>query len=82
MFEAIVIMVLASVIGMQWYTIITYKERFARIGRIIKKIQETKEDKGHTHKTERPSIIQGDMDIIHKGRKATVQALIYPRKMK
>jgi len=82
MFEAVTIMVLASVIGMQWYTIITYKERFARIGRIIKKIQQTKEDKGHTHKTENPRIIQGDMDIIHKGQRATVQALIYPRKIK
>jgi len=82
MFEAIIIMVLASVIGMQWYTIITYKERFERIGRIIKKIQQTKEDKGHTHKSETPRLIQGDMDIIHKGQKASVKALIYPRKIK
>ena len=82
MFEAVTIMVLASIIGMQWYTIVTYKERFERIGRIIKKIQQTKEDKGHTHKSEKPSIIQGEMDIIHKGQKATVQTLIYPRKIK
>lgn len=82
MFEAITILVLTSVMAMQWYTIITYKERFERIGRIIKKIQETKEDKGHTHKTENPRIIQGDMDIIHRGQKATVKALIYPRKIK
>lgn len=82
MFEAIIIMVLASVIGMQWYTIVTYKERFERIGRIIKKIQQTKEDKGHTHKSETPRLIQGDMDIIHKGQKASVKALIYPRKIK
>lgn len=82
MFEAIIIMVLASVIGMQWYTIVTYKERFERIGRIIKKIQQTKEDKGHTHKSETPRLIQGDMDIIHKGQRASVKALIYPRKIK
>lgn len=82
MFEAIIIMVLASVIGMQWYTIVTYKERFERIGRIIKKIQQTKEDKGHTHKSESPRLIQGDMDIIHKGQRASVKALIYPRKIK
>lgn len=82
MFEAITILVLTSVMAMQWYTIITYKERFERIGRIIKKIQETKEDKGHTHKSENPKIIQGDMDIIHRGQKATVKALIYPRKIK
>lgn len=82
MFEAIIIMVLASVIGMQWYTIITYKERFERIGRIIKKIQQTKEDKGHTHESETPRLIQGDMDIIHKGQRASVKALIYPRKIK
>ena len=75
-------MVLASVIGMQWYTIVTYKERFERIGRIIKKIQQTKEDKGHTHKSESPRLIQGDMDIIHKGQRAPVKALIYPRKIK
>lgn len=82
MFEAIVIMVLASILGMQWYTILTYRERFEKIGKSIKKLQETKEDKGHTHKVENPKIIQGDMDIIHKGQKATVKALIYPRKMK
>ena len=82
MFEAITLITLASVIGLQWYMIITYKERFARIARIIKKVQETKEDKGHTHKAEQPKIIQGDMDIIHNGQRAKVQALIYPKKIK
>ena len=82
MFEAIIIMVVAFVIGMQWYTIVTYKDRFERIGRIIKKIQETKEDKGHTHKSENRRLIPGDMDIIHKGQRASVKALIYPRKIR
>ena len=82
MFEAITLITLASVIGLQWYMIIAYKERFARIARIIKKVQETKEDKGHTHKAEQPKIIQGDMDIIHNGQRAKVQALIYPKKIK
>jgi hypothetical protein len=67
---------------MQWFMSVTYQERFEKIGKLLKKIQEGKEDKGHTHSSQKPSIIQGDMDIIHKGRKATVQALIYPRKIK
>jgi hypothetical protein len=82
MFEACVIITLTGVVAMQWFMSVTYQERFEKIGKLLKKIQETKEDKGHTHSSQKPSIIQGDMDIIHKGRKATVQALIYPRKIK
>ena len=42
MFEAIKIMVLASVIGMQWYNIVTYKEILENIEKIIKKIKKKK----------------------------------------
>ena len=82
MFEACVIVTLIGVVAMQWFMSVTYQERFEKIGKLLKNIQEKKEDKGHTHSNQKPSIIQGDMDIIHKGRKATVQALIYPRKIK
>lgn len=82
MFEAIMVMALFFVVGMQWYTIATYRERFERIGRIIKKLQSTKEDKGHTHDKESPKYIGGDMDIVYKGSKASVKAHIYPRKIK
>ena len=83
MFEAIIILSLVFVTGLQWFTIITYKERFERIGKIIKKIQKTKEDKGHTHEREsQPRYIGGDMDIVYKGERASVKAHIYPRKIK
>lgn len=82
MFEAIVILSLVFVTGLQWFTIITYKERFERIGRIIKKIQQSKSDIGHTHESESPRYIGGDMDIVYKGEKASVKAHIYPRKIK
>ncbi len=83
MFEAIIVVALFCIVGMQWYTIATYRERFERIGKIIKKIQKTKEDKGHTHEKEsQPRYIGGDMDIVYKGEKASVKAHIYPRKIK
>ena len=82
MFEAIIIISLAFVVGIQWFTIVTYRERFEKIGRVIKKIQETKSNIEHTHNNEKPKYIGGDMDIVYKGSKASVKAHIYPRKIK
>jgi hypothetical protein len=82
MFEAITILAFSLVIGMQWYTAITYKDRFSRIAKAIKKLHEEKEDKGHVHEKEKPKYIGGDMDIVYNGSKASVKAHIYPRKIK
>ena len=82
MFEACVIVTFIGVVAMKCFMSVTYQERFEKIGKLLKKIQENKEDKGHTHTDQRPSVIQGDMDIILKCRKATVQALFYPKMFK
>lgn len=82
MFEAVIVISLVFVVGIQWFTILTYRERFEKIGRAMKKIQETKSNIEHTHTTEKPRYIGGDMDIVYKGSKASVKAHIYPRKIK
>jgi len=82
MFEAIIVISLSFVVGIQWFTIVTYRERFERIGRVIKKIQQSKSDIEHTHSSDKPKYIGGDMDIVYKGSKASVKAHIYPRKIK
>ncbi len=82
MFEAVIVISLAFVVGIQWFTIVTYRERFERIGRVIKKIQQTKSDIEHTHSSDKQKYIGGDMDIVYKVSKASVKAHIYPRKIK
>lgn len=82
MFEACVIVTLIGVVSMQWFTLATYQERFEKIGKLLKKIQENKEDKGHTHDNKPLSYIGGNMDIVYKGEKATVKTHIYPKKVR
>ena len=78
MFEAIMIIAFGGTVAMQWYILTTYKERFTKIARVIKGIDERKAEKDHTH-----DYIGGSMDMVYQGRKApTVQAHIYPKRLK
>ena len=42
MFEACVTITLIGVVAMQWFMSVTYQERFEKIGKLLKKIQESK----------------------------------------
>jgi len=83
MFEACVTITLIGVVAMQWFMSVTYQERFEKIGKLLKKIQESKEDRGHKHEDSKQiTYIGGNMDIVYKGEKATVKAHIYPKKVR
>ncbi len=78
MFEAIMIIAFLGTVTMQWYILTTYKERFTKLARVIKGIDERKAEREHTH-----DYIGGSMDMVYQGKKApTVQAHIYPKRLK
>ncbi len=65
-------------VAMQWYILTTYKDRFTKLARVIKDIDERKAEREHTH-----NYIGGSMDMVYQGKKSpTVQAHIYPKRLK
>ena len=78
MFEAIMIIAFLGTVAMQWYILATYRERFTKLARVIKEVQENKAEKDHTH-----SYIGGSLDMVYDGKRApTVQAHMYPKRLK
>ena len=78
MYEAIAIIAFLGTVGMQWYILTTYKDRFTKLARVIKDIDSRKAEKDHTH-----NYIAGSMDMVYQGQKAPiVQAHIYPKRIK
>ncbi len=78
MFEAIMIIAFLGTVAMQWYILTTYKDRFTKLARVIKDIDERKAEREHTH-----NYIGGSMDMVYQGKKSpTVQAHIYPKRLK
>ena len=78
MFEAIMIIAFLGTVAMQWHILTTYKERFTKLARVIKEIQESKAEKDHTH-----SYIGGSLDMVYDGKRAPpVQAHMYPKRLK
>ena len=67
-------------IGIQALMIATYQERFNKINRQLVALSKHKAEKREVKKTEY-KIIQGEMDMTHRGQMARVQATFYPKKM-
>lgn len=68
-----------SIIGIQALMIKLYQQRFNEIHRQVAALVKYKAEKRNV-KTEY-KIIQGELDMVHLGRKATVKATFYPKKM-
>lgn len=78
MFEACITIGLVFTVAMQWFIVLTYKEKFNKITKALNTLEERKADKGHKHDH---SYIGGNMDMVFQGKRASVQAHIYPKRV-
>ena len=69
-----------AIIGIQALMISIYHERFNKINRQLAALMKHKAEKREVKRSEY-KIIQGDMDMTHRGQVARVQATFYPKKM-
>tara|TARA_A200000159_G_C7238753_1_gene303580 strand:- start:406 stop:651 length:246 start_codon:yes stop_codon:yes gene_type:complete len=68
-----------SIIGIQALMISIYHERFNKINRQLAVLMKHKAEKRELKSEYK--IIQGEMDMTHRGQMARVQATFYPKKM-
>ena len=68
-----------SIIGIQALMISIYHERFNKINRQLAALMKHKAEKREVKSEYK--IIQGELDMTHRGQMARVKATFYPKKM-
>ena len=78
LWDVLLTFTLAAVVFVQHMTIKSHKRSIFILAEQIKKNSSTKSP---DYKNWQPKIIQGELDMIHQGKKATVKAIFYPKKV-